>query len=50
MGKELDFICQETQREANTMGAKSFDVTVSSRVVEIKSQIEKIREQLQNIE
>lgn len=50
MGKELDFICQEMQREANTMGAKSFDVAVSSRVVQIKSQIEKIREQLQNIE
>jgi uncharacterized protein (TIGR00255 family) len=50
MGKELDFIAQEMQREANTMGAKSFDVGVSGRVVEIKSQIEKIREQLQNIE
>ena len=50
IGKELDFIAQEMQREANTMGAKSCDATVSSRVVEIKSQIEKIREQLQNIE
>ncbi len=50
IGKELDFIAQEMQREANTMGAKSCDALVSSRVVEMKSQIEKIREQLQNIE
>lgn len=50
VGKELDFIAQEMQREANTMGAKSFDVQVSARVVQIKSQIEKIREQAQNIE
>ncbi|MDP3731476.1 MAG: YicC/YloC family endoribonuclease [Candidatus Omnitrophota bacterium] len=50
IGKELDFISQEMQREANTMGAKSCDALVSSRVVEMKSQIEKIREQLQNIE
>lgn len=50
VGKELDFIAQEMQRETNTMGAKSFDVSVSARVVQIKSQIEKIREQVQNIE
>jgi uncharacterized protein (TIGR00255 family) len=50
VGKELDFIAQEMQREANTMGAKSFDVIVSSLAVQIKSQIEKIREQVQNIE
>jgi len=50
IGKELDFIAQEMQREANTMGAKSCDALVSSRVVQMKSQIEKIREQLQNIE
>ena len=50
IGKELDFIAQEMQREANTMGAKSCDAMVSSRVVQMKSQIEKIREQLQNIE
>jgi len=50
IGKELDFIAQEMQREANTMGAKSCDVLVSSRVVQIKSQVEKIREQSQNIE
>ena len=50
IGKELDFICQEMQREANTIGAKSVDVRVSGRVVQIKSQIEKLREQVQNVE
>ena len=50
VGKELDFIAQEMQREANTMGAKTFDVQIAGRVVHNKSQIEKIREQLQNIE
>jgi uncharacterized protein (TIGR00255 family) len=50
IGKELDFIAQEMQREANTMAAKSFDVGVSAIVVQIKSQVEKIREQVQNIE
>lgn len=49
-GKELDFIAQEMQREINTTGAKSFDVQVTLRVIEAKSEIEKIREQLQNIE
>jgi uncharacterized protein (TIGR00255 family) len=50
VGKELDFIAQEMQREANTLAAKSADVHISARIVNIKSQIEKIREQLQNIE
>jgi len=50
IGKELDFVAQEMQREANTMAAKSFDVGVSAMVVQIKSQVEKIREQVQNIE
>ncbi len=50
IGKELDFIAQEMQREANTMGAKTFDVSISGRVVQAKSQIERLREQLQNIE
>ncbi|MCU0651131.1 MAG: YicC family protein [Candidatus Omnitrophica bacterium] len=49
IGKELDFISQEMQREANTMGAKSCDALISGRVVQIKSSIEKTREQLQNI-
>jgi len=50
VGKELDFIAQEMQREANTIGAKSCDSLISASVVQIKSQIEKIREQVQNIE
>lgn len=50
VGKELDFIAQEMQREANTIGAKSADVKIAAKVVQIKSQIEKIREQVQNIE
>ena len=50
VGKELDFIAQEMQRESNTIGAKSFDAPVSAKVVRLKSQVEKIREQLQNIE
>lgn len=50
IGKELDFIAQEMQREANTLAAKSFDVAISAVVVQMKSQIEKVREQVQNIE
>jgi uncharacterized protein (TIGR00255 family) len=50
VGKELDFICQEMQREANTMGAKSSDTKISGKVVQMKSTIEKMREQVQNIE
>lgn len=50
IGKELDFIAQEMQREANTLAAKTFDVAVSTQVLKIKSLIEKIREQAQNIE
>lgn len=49
-GKELDFIAQELFREANTIGAKASDVQISRWVITVKSQIEKIREQLQNIE
>jgi uncharacterized protein (TIGR00255 family) len=50
VGKELDFIAQEMQREINTIGAKCPDKIISTQVVEIKSQIEKLREQVQNIE
>ena len=50
VGKELDFITQEMQREANTLAAKSFDLMISGRAVEMKSQIEKIREQILNLE
>ena len=50
IGRKLDFIVQEMNREANTIGSKSSDVAISGQVVEIKSEIEKIREQIQNIE
>lgn len=49
-GKELDFIAQELQRETNTISAKSVDALVSTSAVKIKSQVEKLREQLQNVE
>lgn len=49
-GKKLDFIAQELHREINTVGSKSNDYTISKSVIEIKSEIEKIREQLKNIE
>ncbi len=50
VGKKLDFIAQELHREINTIGAKSSGFNVSSGVIEIKTEIEKIREQLKNIE
>jgi len=50
VGKKIDFIAQEMQRETNTIGAKLQDKVVSSAVISLKSKIEKIREQSQNIE
>ena len=49
-GRRLDFLLQEMSREANTLGSKSQDVKLSHLVVDIKSQLEKIREQVQNVE
>ncbi|MFH1655168.1 MAG: YicC/YloC family endoribonuclease [Candidatus Omnitrophota bacterium] len=49
-GKELDFISQELQREINTVGAKLPDTQITTSVIKIKDFIEKIREQLQNVE
>lgn len=49
-GKRIDFIMQEMNREANTIASKSVDFGISSDVVHIKSEIEKMREQVQNIE
>lgn len=49
-GKELDFIAQEIQREANTISAKAQSARASSSVVKIKSAVDQIREQLQNVE
>ena len=50
VGRKLDFIIQEINREVNTIGSKANDLTITNRVVEIKSEIEKVREQIQNIE
>ncbi len=50
IGRKMDFLIQELNREANTIGSKSNDVEMAQIVVEIKSEIEKIREQAQNIE
>jgi uncharacterized protein (TIGR00255 family) len=46
----MDFIAQEIFREINTIAAKSSDYNISKNAIEIKSQLEKIREQIQNIE
>lgn len=50
IGRRLDFIVQEMNREANTMGSKASDIELVALVVNLKSEIEKIREQVQNIE
>ena len=50
IGKKMDFLVQELNREANTTGSKCQDVELARRVVDIKAEIEKIREQIQNIE
>jgi len=50
VGRKMDFLLQEIHREVNTVSAKVNDAEISQRVVEIKSELEKIREQVQNIE
>ena len=50
LGKKFDFVVQEMNREANTIGSKSQNVEITRVVVDIKGEIEKIREQIQNIE
>jgi len=50
IGRKLDFIVQEMNREANTIGSKAQDIEIAHTVVDIKSEIEKIREQIQNME
>lgn len=50
VGRKLDFLVQEINREANTIGSKAQDIEIARVVVEIKAEIEKIREQVQNIE
>ncbi|MFC1621563.1 YicC/YloC family endoribonuclease, partial [Candidatus Omnitrophota bacterium] len=50
VGRRLDFILQELQREINTLGAKSPSIKISQLVIDIKSEIDKMREQVQNVE
>ena len=50
IGRRLDFLIQEINREVNTISGKTFDSSISSRVVEIKAELEKLREQVQNVE
>ena len=50
IGKKMDFIIQEMNRETNTIGAKSNSLEITNRVIDIKTQLEDIREQIQNIE
>ena len=50
VGRKLDFLIQEVNRESNTIGSKCSDVQIARDVVELKAEIEKIREQVQNIE
>jgi len=50
IGKQLDFLTQELNREANTIASKAGDYSIASIIIEMKSEIEKIREQVQNIQ
>ena len=50
IGRKLDFIIQEMNREVNTIGSKAMDITLTDYVVQLKCELEKVREQVQNIE
>jgi len=50
VGRKLDFLCQEMNREINTIGSKANDLEITQLVVEVKSELEKLREQVQNIQ
>ena len=50
IGRRLDFLIQEINREVNTISSKTFDSSISAKVVEIKGELEKLREQIQNVE
>ena len=50
VGRKLDFLIQEMNREINTIGSKANDFIISHNVVDIKSELENIREQVQNVE
>jgi uncharacterized protein (TIGR00255 family) len=49
-GRALDFLCQEIHREFNTIGSKAYDSVIAHAVVTAKTELEKIREQVQNLE
>ncbi|MGB4033545.1 MAG: DUF1732 domain-containing protein, partial [Christensenellales bacterium] len=49
-GRKLDFLVQEMNREVNTIGSKANDLEITNMILELKGEIEKIREQVQNIE
>jgi uncharacterized protein (TIGR00255 family) len=49
-GRKIDFLLQEMNREINTIGSKVGDVTITGHVIEVKSELGKLREQAQNIE
>lgn len=50
VGRKLDFLVQEINREINTTGSKAQDLEITKCVVDMKAEVEKIREQIQNIE
>jgi uncharacterized protein (TIGR00255 family) len=50
LGRKIDFLTQEVNREINTIGSKAQDLAITRIVVDLKSEVEKIREQIQNIE
>jgi len=50
VGRSLDFLTQEIQREINTLGVKAASTEISPKVVQLKTETEKVREQIQNIE
>ena len=50
IGRKLDFIAQEMNRESNTILSKAGDLDISNKAIELKTDIEKVREQIQNLE
>ena len=50
VGRKLDFLMQEMNREVNTIGSKSNDAAITTLVIQIKAEMEKMREQVQNVE
>jgi uncharacterized protein (TIGR00255 family) len=50
VGRKIEFLVQEMHREVNTIASKSNDADISQRVVDVKSELERIREQIQNVE